>query len=83
MKAEKEVIYFRESAIQSILSDFFMWGSLLFAFWFNHKYIDGNNFLDALVLILFFIGTFSRGEKCKRFTSRKKLLEFLESDGVK
>ena len=35
------------------------WGLIIFAFYFNYKFIDGNNFLDFmifLIIIMVFIG---------------------------
>lgn len=42
------------------------WSLLLFAFYFNYKFIDGNNFLDFIIFmitIIIFIGYILRLEK--------------------
>lgn len=81
MKPKQEIIYFRESFISSIISDTFSFGCLLFTFWFNKTFIDGNNFLDTIILIVFFIALMGKtNNKAKRFHSKAKLLEYLNKD---
>jgi len=81
MNDEKEIILLKEGALQSVLSDIFMWASLLFAFWFNLKFIEGNNFLDAIIFILFFVGMLSRtNTKAKRFHRKEDLIDYLYAE---
>ena len=79
MAQEKQIIYFRESFVQSILSDT---GSFLFiigTFWFNQNYINGNNFVDFILLILFISMVVSKFKsEAKYFNTKKDLIDYLK-----
>lgn len=54
-KQEKLVVVLRESVIASLIKDagtFLLFGGLL---WFNHQYLDGNGWLDAIFVIIVII----------------------------
>ena len=77
---QKEIIYFRESLAQSLLADLTTFGSLVFSFWFNYNYIGNNTLLNAVLLVMLLMIVNSRAsEKRKDFTSKKELLEYLQS----
>jgi hypothetical protein len=78
MTQKKEILFFRESLIQSIASDLFSYGMLFTMFWLNYTFIGGNNFVDLLLLLIFIIMSFARGNsKAQRFTSKEDLKEFV------
>ncbi len=77
----KEIVYFRESAWQSIVADFvtFLFLGVLFAF--NHFYMGDSKvagFVFFLVFILFALGKVS-GKK-KVFTSKEELKKYLDHE---
>lgn len=43
----------RENIKQSIIKDAFMFFILISSFYLNYKFIDGNNFVDVLLIIAF------------------------------
>lgn len=80
-KKTEHTIFYKESAIQSFLSDLFSFSFLIVTFWFNYKFIDGNNILDFLLLIIFIALLSARSSVLsKRFTSKKDLLEYIEKE---
>lgn len=51
-KQEKLVIILKESVVASLIKDagtFALFGGML---WFNHRYLDGNGWLDAIFIII-------------------------------
>lgn len=54
-KQEKLVVVLRESVVASLIKDagtFALFGGML---WFNHAYLDGNGWLDAIFIIIVII----------------------------
>lgn len=54
-KPEKLVVILRENVIASLIKDagtFLLFGGLL---WFNHTYLDGNGWLDAIFVVIVII----------------------------
>jgi hypothetical protein len=48
---KKNIIHIiRESYCTSLLSDVTMFGLMLLTCWLNYKFIDGNNFIDAVLI---------------------------------
>lgn len=77
----KEYVYLKESFFQSVMSDIFSFGLLLFGFWFNYAYCGASKFVNIVILIFFFIGVTSRfNTKTKRFYSAKELIKYLEEE---
>jgi len=77
----KEIIYFRESALQSVISDTGTLVMFAAAMALNHFYL-GDSAVWAVLLfvgILFTIG--SEGSKRRKdFTSKEELLNYLKDD---
>ena len=51
---EKQIVLVREKTKDSIIQDIVSFGAILFSFWFNYKFIGGNDALDILLFIVFF-----------------------------
>lgn len=64
--SKPQVIYVRERTFQSYLADFTTFGTICLSFWFNYKFIDGNNWLDALLFICFFIFAIGRSKEISK-----------------
>lgn len=78
MKKEKEIIYYRESWLSSIISDANTFGMLIGGFYLNETFCNGNNWLSAILTIIFITTVASKGAaKCKRFYSYKDLQDYL------
>jgi hypothetical protein len=69
MEKEK-IVFLRETTIGSIVSDILSFGVMCASFWFNYKFIDGNNFLDTLLFISFFTFSVGRLKEFKRLRER-------------
>lgn len=77
-KTKKEVIYFRESALQSIIADIGMFGSLVGAFWVNYQFIGSSKIVATVILVMWFISIVSRANAKKlTFTSKEDLLKHI------
>lgn len=76
-KTKTQFIYFRESAFQSVVSDIFLFGSIMATCYFNHKFLSGKLGIDILLIALMIFmaanrtsgrtQTFTRIEDLKRF----------------
>lgn len=82
MNKEKEIIYMRESALQSILSDTFLYGGIMGLMYFNHKVLNGSTLIDVVFIFMAFTLILGRQSKSiKRFTSYKELQDYLATKG--
>lgn len=81
----KEVIFFRESWIGSIVSDTVTFSIPAALAWANYQYLGNSGIFQFAIVIIFFITASAKGSgKCKRFHSKKELLEYLQpSDASK
>lgn len=81
MKTTKEFIYFRESALQSIIADTYSYGALVGAFWINYKFVGSNGLLSAVILVMFLLLCISKASNKKQtFVSKESLIGYLEDD---
>lgn len=71
---EEKIIYIRETTLGSITSDIANFGVIVVSFWFNQQYINGNDWLDALLFIIFFVNVFSKLGNLKRLSEPKSLV---------
>jgi hypothetical protein len=55
MSKQEKIIYLKETTVGSIVSDIVTFGTIVGSFWFNYKFINGNNWLDVLLFISFFL----------------------------
>jgi len=71
-------IVYRESAIQSFLTDMGTFAWLLFGFWFNYKFISGSYIVNAILLIMFLMFLSARGGAKKMiFTTKEQVISYL------
>lgn len=66
-EVKEKIVIIRETTVQSIISDIVTFGTILFSFWFNYKFIGGNDALDALLFIVFFLTGTAHLKNYKRF----------------
>lgn len=57
---KEKVIVVRETNFQSYIADAFSFGSMCAAFWFNYRFIGGNDAFDILLFISFFLFSIGR-----------------------
>jgi hypothetical protein len=73
-------IYFRESAVQSIIADCTSFGFILGGLLFNHKLLNGDWFVDIFFMIIFFIVSASKANnKAQIFTNMEELKKYLDN----
>ncbi len=78
---ELKILYFRESLLQSIIADISSYGFLLLTYWLNYRFIEGNNFVDFILLIIFCIFTSAKvSGKKQEFTSWKQMQDFIKKE---
>ena len=79
VKTQKEVIYFRESAIQSVIADLTSFGLVVGGLLLNHTYLHARWYIDIFFLFIFFVLISSRGaNKAKRFTDLQKFKDYVK-----
>lgn len=80
-KNKREILYFRESALQSIISDTFMYAGMLGLMYFNHKVLSGSGFVDGIFILIMLLSGMSRTSKrYHRFTNWQELKEFVNKE---
>lgn len=81
-KKVKEIIYFRESALQSIVSDTFMFGGILGLLYFNHEVLSGSWVVDSIFILTMFFIAYGRAKNKNyhRFTNWEELKEFVNKE---
>ena len=68
----KKIIYVKENTIGSMIADTFTFGTICVAFWFNYKFINGNDMLDVLLFICFILFAFGKASQLKRLKEIEK-----------
>ncbi|RAN77981.1 hypothetical protein B5P43_18290 [Bacillus sp. SRB_336] len=79
MKEREIVMITRAHGIVSILEDTFTFSGFIVVLWFNHAYLSGNGWLDAMFVLLWISTVASmQSRRVKRFTSTSEAIAFLE-----
>jgi hypothetical protein len=74
-----KIIFYRESLLQSLLSDIITYGFLLFSVWFNIHFCGNSYFLNAILLIMFLLLIIGSGNnKKKTFFSTNEVRKYLD-----
>jgi hypothetical protein len=68
----KKVIYIKENTIGSMLADTFTFATICLSFWFNYKFIGGNDALDALLFICFILFAIGKASQLKKLAEIEK-----------
>jgi hypothetical protein len=75
----KEIIYYRESAIQSIIADTYTFTFLVVLFAFNHFYLNDSKVVAIVFFIIFILFAFAKASAKKNvFTSKEALLDHVK-----
>jgi hypothetical protein len=72
MSKEQKIVYLRETTSQSMISDLFSFGTIVAAFWFNYRFIGGNDALDVVLGIAFFMFSIGRAANYKKLKELEK-----------
>lgn len=76
----KEIIYFRESMIQSMVADFFTFFFLTLMFAFNHFYMADSKVTAFVFFVVFLLFTLSKASARKRtFTDKEELKKYVSN----
>lgn len=70
--SKEKVVVIRETNFESYIADTFTFASICASFWFNYKFVGGNDALDVLLFISFF--TFSLGRMKNTLREINKLI---------
>ena len=79
MENKTKIVLLRKSLLQSILTDMFTFGFLAITFWFNYTFIGGNNFIDVLLISLFFIFIVPMS-KPNKFYNKEDAIDFIKNN---
>lgn len=63
---KEKIVFVKETTPGSIVSDVFTFGMIVGSFWFNYKFIGGNDALDILLFIVFFLFAFGEAGNYRR-----------------
>jgi len=77
MEKELKIIILRESLIQSVITDAFTFGFLIFTTWFNYAFIGGSQYVYAIILVMF-IMFLMQTSRVKKFYSKKDAIKYIE-----
>lgn len=72
--------YKKDNIIVSSINSFINWAIILFSFYFNYKFIEGNNFLDTIILLMIVMIVIS---KIIRFKKIYKVFENVNDSKLK
>lgn len=75
-KVKEKIIFVRETTLGSIVSDIFSFGMIAGSFWFNYRFVGGNDALDVLLFCVFFL--FAMG-KAKNYRKLQELAREIKS----
>lgn len=78
---QTEYIYHFENTLGSIVSDLFTFGFIALTFWFNKEFINGNDLVDVILLVMFVLFLTSKS-KTRRFKNKQELIEYLNKKEV-
>lgn len=77
-QGKNEFIYYRESALQSIVADVVMFALLVGAIAINHLYLGGSGIWAVCLFVLILIAVAARGNKNRKvFTSKEDLKKYI------
>lgn len=72
-------IIIKDGLVRSIIADIFSYGVLLSSFWINERFINGNNVLDILLVVMFFIFVVGQvNARSDKFNTPEDAIEYLK-----
>lgn len=79
-KQEKLYIFFRESLLQSIIADAFLFGLIIGSIVVNRFYLGDKWYLDLFFIFMAFVTVINRQNPMyKRFTNKEELKKFVDN----
>ena len=81
-KPQKQIIYYRESAMQSIIADTYTFGVLAFMLTINYKFWAGDWYVTIFLLVIWLLATPGRTMSKMTYTDKTKLIEDLQRELV-
>lgn len=82
MDSKKEyLVIYKPNALVSVLEDIFTFGGFVMVLWFNHRYLNGNGWLDFLFIILWISNvTAMQSRRYHKFKSAAEAAKYLEGE---
>lgn len=81
LPVRKEFIYYRESAIQSLIADTYMFGAIFGGFFANAFFFGGKWYIYGFFMFLsILIASARTKENYHRFTDKEELKDFVNKD---
>lgn len=79
-KQEKLIVIIKEGAIASVVKDVFTFGMFAGLMYFNHAFLDGNGWIDAIFILFVFMFLAGRASSKVFSGSPAKAIEWLEAE---
>lgn len=70
--SKERIVYLKETTLSSVVSDIVTFGCLVGSFWFNYKFIGGNDALDVLLFIVFFLFAMGKAANYRKLAELNK-----------
>lgn len=77
---QKEIIFFRESLIQSILADTYMFGTFIGMLWLNKTLLGNHGVVAGFLMLTMLVSIVAKStNKNRTFTSKEELIKHLKN----
>lgn len=70
--SKEKIVYVKENTFGSMMSDTFTFGCIVGSFWFNYRFIGGNDALDALLFLVFFLFAIGKAANYRKLAELNK-----------
>lgn len=78
---QKEIVYYREGVVKSIIADVVMFVLIISAIAINHFYLGGSGVWAVLLFVMVLIAITSKSyAKRRTFHSKKELIDYLKEE---
>lgn len=81
MENKKEIYYYRESYLQSLMSDLQTFGFLFLSFAMNYYLCGDNQWMNCILTIMFLLCVASKASGLRKvFYNREDLIKYLQEE---
>lgn len=79
MGTKEYIVIHKANPVVSLLEDIFTFGGFVLVLWFNHRFLNGNGWLDFLFVILWISNvTAVQSRRYHKFKSADEAAKYLE-----
>ena len=70
--AKEKIVYIKETTAGSVVSDIVTFGTICGAFWFNYRFVGGNDAMDILLFLVFFMFAIGKAANIRKLKDIEK-----------